>query len=193
MVQVLDKFREGNVNQTREGRQLRPAERGMNRVAKRGAGMETGMRAERRAGMEKGDKGMVGQKVGEGKIKRVAGRRGIVGRAKSMLERKVGGKKPKPKIHFFEIIAMFSILAIADIFDWFSLTGAGIVFSWAIDVLATGGLSALLLVKRRKVGWSVAMGILEMAPFAELIILRSFAFLVFIIIDRRRNKKLLKS
>ncbi len=158
MVQVSNQFEESseNINRTGEGRQLRPARKGENRI-------------------------------GEGVIKRG------LGGVKSILGLGKGEEKPKPKIYFIEVLIMLPILAIADIFDWFSLTGAGAVLSWAIDVLATGILSAWLFLKRRKVGWSIAMGALEMAPVAELFTIRSVVFIIFLIRDGRIIKKLLGS
>ncbi len=188
MVQEENKFDNPPVNQTGIGRQIRPVERGENR--EKGGMIKERLRkpfepileAREELGKEKAMPAMP-------KIKRkVEGRKGIISKAESILGKKIG-VGPKPKIHLIEFLAMIIFVLIpADIAELLSLTGVGLVISWMVTALSTGILTIWLFIRKRRVGWNLALGVIEI-PLGP-IVSKTLAFVIFYILDKRANRRL---
>ncbi|HNW96475.1 MAG TPA: hypothetical protein PLQ44_02370 [Candidatus Paceibacterota bacterium] len=98
----------------------------------------------------------------------------------------------KSKIYFVELIFIFPILIVADIFDIFSLTGIGAVLSWAADMIATGVTTVWLFWKGRRVEWNLIANLLEFIPAVDILPIRTTMMIILLAKDSKMGKKALK-
>lgn len=98
----------------------------------------------------------------------------------------------KPKIYFVELIFIFPVLIVADIFDLFSLTGIGAVLSWATDMVATGVTTFWLFWKGRRVEWNLIANLLEFIPVIDVLPIRTTMMVILLVKDSKLGKKALK-
>lgn len=97
----------------------------------------------------------------------------------------------KPKIYLVELMFIFPILIVADIFDVFSLTGIGAVLSWAMDLVATGITTLWLLWKGRRVEWNLTANAIEFIPVVDVLPIRTTTFIILMILDSKRGKRIM--
>jgi len=97
----------------------------------------------------------------------------------------------KSQIYLVELIFIFPILILADIFDILSLTGVGVVLSWGTDIIATGVTTLWLWWKGRRAEWNLIANLIEFIPVVDVLPWRTTMMILLLVKDSKVGKQAL--